>query len=567
MPIEDPVAAAWYDPFTDTPGAVDLSAETPAASTVHHPFGSPSGPGLFRMKGAQLPAYIQNVAHALLRTGRAADESSAIQIAVGVIRRWASGGGKVSPEVRAAAAKAIAEWESLKAAAHGHANDHGRAIELVGPKGFVHGWIFVGAPGADHHISEARKADAEGRHADAINHLTAAIGKTADKKAAAHLTGQRSEMAARAMGRPYRPKVPAKPKAAGNLLGEYKGWRDGLTPAEDKAMRFYQSPGFALMNGQLRGLDAEALKSGEHASDSDLARARLASKNLTKAIAKAPPLPRDVTVYRGFDAGQFGTLKPGQVITDKGFTSTSITDDAGAVGRAGSKGQSRILLPAGTRAAAGSARELVLPPGSSFRVVRVQVKAGGTTHVELELIPKGSSHANDGPSVDLAGMFTEALHPRAAGGKFGSKGGSPVAAARARNTPASPAVQPAAGPAGPMTHSQQLRYQAAQDRHLAQQVMVRIAALVRARDAAIAGISPGKVTAPVNAAKSAAAKKAALARKTGTAKAKAKTAARKTTGPKRTRVQRLNGQIKLLRNDARLLIRAANKLDAQAAGQ
>lgn len=34
------------------------TAETPIVSTVHHPFGSPAGPGLFRVKGLQLPAYL-----------------------------------------------------------------------------------------------------------------------------------------------------------------------------------------------------------------------------------------------------------------------------------------------------------------------------------------------------------------------------------------------------------------------------------------------------------------------------------------------------------------------------
>lgn len=286
MPVEDPAAAARYG------RVVDLSAETPVVSTVHHPFGSPSGPGLWRMKGAQMPAYIQNVAHALLRTGRAADESSAIQLAVGAIQRWARGGGKVSPEVRAAAAKALAEWEALRAAAH--------------------------------------------------------------------------------------------------------------------------------------------------------------------------------------------------------------------------------------------------------------------------------AHANDSDAIDLAGMFTESLHPRI-GGKFASKGGTPVAQARARNAPKTAAAHAQQAAAGPMTRSQQLRYQASQDRQVAHQVMIKIAALVRARDAAIAGISPGKAKAPVNAAKSAAAKKAALARKTGTAKARAKKAVRKTAGTRKTRVQRLNGQIKLLKNDARLLLKAANHLDTEAA--
>jgi hypothetical protein len=39
----------------------------------------------------------------------------AIASAIAVVKRWAAGGGKVSPEVKAAAAKAVAEWEKLKA--------------------------------------------------------------------------------------------------------------------------------------------------------------------------------------------------------------------------------------------------------------------------------------------------------------------------------------------------------------------------------------------------------------------------------------------------------------------
>lgn len=112
-----------------------MTAGTAAASTVHHPFGSPSGPGLFRMKGAQLPAYIQNVAHALQRSGSAATESQAIEMAVGIVKRWAAGAGakgkKVSPDVQAAAARAVAEWTALKTAAHSHANEDGGGMTLT----------------------------------------------------------------------------------------------------------------------------------------------------------------------------------------------------------------------------------------------------------------------------------------------------------------------------------------------------------------------------------------------------------------------------------------------------
>ena len=97
------------------------TAETPVASTVHEPFGSPSGPGLFHVKGLQLPAYVQHVAHHLVAMGH--PESQAIGIAVGIIRDWAAGhspgGGQVHPDVQAAASKALAEWEAAKGAAHG----------------------------------------------------------------------------------------------------------------------------------------------------------------------------------------------------------------------------------------------------------------------------------------------------------------------------------------------------------------------------------------------------------------------------------------------------------------
>lgn len=102
---------------------LDFTAQTATASTVHHPFGKPGGPGLWHVKNMQLPAYIQNVAHALLRNGQAHGESEAIHKAVGIVQDWArgrtpNGKGHVSPQVQAAAAKAIAEWEAKRGRAH-----------------------------------------------------------------------------------------------------------------------------------------------------------------------------------------------------------------------------------------------------------------------------------------------------------------------------------------------------------------------------------------------------------------------------------------------------------------
>lgn len=70
-----------------------------------------------------LPLMIRDVAHALIRSGH--DESEAIEIAVGAVKRWAAGepngykGTKhVTPETQAKAAAAVAQWEAIKAAAH-----------------------------------------------------------------------------------------------------------------------------------------------------------------------------------------------------------------------------------------------------------------------------------------------------------------------------------------------------------------------------------------------------------------------------------------------------------------
>jgi len=109
-----------------------VSAKTAALAETPSPWGSPAGPGLWRHKSWKLPDYVEQVSKGIMKSGRAASESEAIHMALGVLARWARGGGKVSPEVQAAAAKAIAEFAALKAAAaaHAHANDR-PAVELA----------------------------------------------------------------------------------------------------------------------------------------------------------------------------------------------------------------------------------------------------------------------------------------------------------------------------------------------------------------------------------------------------------------------------------------------------
>jgi hypothetical protein len=92
------------------------SAKTAALSVTKAPIGkggknwvTETRPG----NTGELPAYIQNIRNAIMR--HQPDESRATAIAIGVVQNWASGRGGVKAEVKAAAAKALAEWEALRA--------------------------------------------------------------------------------------------------------------------------------------------------------------------------------------------------------------------------------------------------------------------------------------------------------------------------------------------------------------------------------------------------------------------------------------------------------------------
>jgi hypothetical protein len=98
---------------------VEKSAKTPELASQHNPLGTH---GLWHTPSKkvpvkqQIPAYLQNIAHALIRGGMG--ESQAIATAINAARRWANGEGKVHPEVRQAAQAALEEWERLKESHH-----------------------------------------------------------------------------------------------------------------------------------------------------------------------------------------------------------------------------------------------------------------------------------------------------------------------------------------------------------------------------------------------------------------------------------------------------------------
>ena len=109
----DAHAEEWLP--TEAQLQLEETAKTAGYSVTPSPFSTSKTSNWVARVGG-LPAYIQNVAKGIMKSGKA--ESSAIASAIAVCKRWASGGGNVSQEVQAAAAKAIAQWEAKKAASH-----------------------------------------------------------------------------------------------------------------------------------------------------------------------------------------------------------------------------------------------------------------------------------------------------------------------------------------------------------------------------------------------------------------------------------------------------------------
>lgn len=104
--------------MTDTNDA-GKSAKTPELASHHAPIGNQGlwhTPSKKVPEKQQLPAYVQNIRNALMRNGH--DEQTAHAIAIAAVKRWASGKGKVHPEVRQAAQQAVSEWERLKESHH-----------------------------------------------------------------------------------------------------------------------------------------------------------------------------------------------------------------------------------------------------------------------------------------------------------------------------------------------------------------------------------------------------------------------------------------------------------------
>lgn len=97
------------------------------------PTGTPGGKPNWVDKAGGFPPFLRAVIHALKRNGKT--EGNAIQIAMGSMRRWASGAGDVTAKTRAKAAQVVAWWEAhTKGDGPGNKGLEDDLADLVGPE-------------------------------------------------------------------------------------------------------------------------------------------------------------------------------------------------------------------------------------------------------------------------------------------------------------------------------------------------------------------------------------------------------------------------------------------------
>lgn len=329
-----------------------MTAKTPVLSTVHHPLGKKS---LWGLPGNQeLPAYIQNVARAFMKHG--ASESDAIGKAVGVVKDWAAGRtpngkGKVKPDVQAAAAKAIAEWERLKAKTHEHSNSPQDVLEFAGPHGYEHGWVYVGGPGLPSAAEHKAKLKNIVAHPDKFG-----------KGTVIHAESQLKDTKAI--------KAALKGESAYKHVSEVKG-------AKHIDTANHYSVASSVVNKTLRnGEKPDARMAGLH-------------KGLEKAFKDQEGTKENIVVHRGLPSHLLGKDNAtGTVLHDKGYTSTSTDQKQAAEFGTDDNAVMHIHVPAGSKVLkpgqhsqyGDSEKEIVLNKGGSYHITGDK-KVNGVRHV------------------------------------------------------------------------------------------------------------------------------------------------------------------------------------------
>lgn len=162
--------------------------------------------------------------------------------------------------------------------------------------------------------------------------------------------------------RPAKAQVTQKPPSK-------RGWNASLSPEEKAAVNSYTGTGYISLNKKLR-------------SEANVGQGKVGKTiaALDAAIAKSPPLAKSMTLYRGVPSKRFNDIKPGSIIADKAYISTSSREQEGYTFSSEGGALLVISAPKGTRAAVvddvdtvktKNESEYLLPRGTKFKVLRV----------------------------------------------------------------------------------------------------------------------------------------------------------------------------------------------------
>lgn len=190
----------------------------------------------------KLTDYEREIAHALMRK-RGMSKSHAIAVAKNATKRWAAGGGKVRPQVRAGAAASLAESAALRARNHALSNEHPDDIELDWAAfDAARGHQIKKSPGSGQWVDAPKRSRSERRAAKKAGRHRAKMVKAAQQRQAriAKITEAQREQARR-------------------LVGTGTGWRDpkrpgGLTSAP-RSKRHDPFVAYGLSESQREVLD------------------------------------------------------------------------------------------------------------------------------------------------------------------------------------------------------------------------------------------------------------------------------------------------------------------------
>ena len=148
----------------------------------------------------------------------------------------------------------------------------------------------------------------------------------------------------------------------------YKRYQPGFGPTPIHSLAAYKGNAYRPINDYLRGRDPATLEMTNNVRQAPTeAQVRPAAIRLQKMISTAPPLKKDMMVYRGDTI-----LMPdeGGAFRLKGFTSVSVSREGAA--RHLTEVGYEIHMPKGSRALGGFNKaegEMLLPHGAKFKVV------------------------------------------------------------------------------------------------------------------------------------------------------------------------------------------------------